>query len=185
LCKTDKFIYHPESVSGAYSIKPTTNRLPSYARNDISIKMLKTKIKTFKELTTQELYDILQLRTEIFVVEQDCVYQDLDGKDQKALHVCGYNDGKLVAYTRIFKAGDYFDESSIGRVVVRASERKFKYGYAIMKASIDAIKVNYNDSLIRISAQTYLKRFYNTLEFNEVGEGYLEDGIPHINMIKY
>jgi ElaA protein len=146
--------------------------------------MLELSIKAFKELTTQELYDILQLRAEVFVVEQDCVYQDIDGKDQKALHVCGYKNQKLVAYTRIFKPGDYFKEASIGRVVVRANERQFKYGYDIMNASIAAIKANYNESLIRISAQTYLKRFYNNLNFKETGEEYLEDGIPHINMIK-
>ena len=146
--------------------------------------MIETVIKEFSELTTQELYDILQLRSEVFVVEQDCVYQDVDGKDQKALHICGYKDQKLVAYTRIFKSGDYFKETSIGRVVVRARERKFKYGFEIMKASIAAIQSNYNESVIRISAQTYLRRFYNSLEFYEVGEEYLEDGIPHIAMIK-
>jgi ElaA protein len=146
--------------------------------------MLETAIKSFRELTTQELYDILQLRSEVFVVEQDCVYQDVDGKDQNALHICGYKHQKLVAYTRIFKPGDYFKEASIGRVVVRANERQFKYGYAIMNASIAAIKTNYKETLIRISAQTYLTRFYNNLDFNEVGEEYLEDGIPHINMIK-
>jgi ElaA protein len=146
--------------------------------------MLETTIKSFSELTTQELYDVLQLRAEVFVVEQDCVYQDVDGKDKKALHICGYKNEKLVAYTRIFKPGDYFDEASIGRVVVRESERQFKYGYDIMTASISAIKAHYNETLIRISAQTYLKRFYNNLGFEEVGKEYLEDGIPHINMIK-
>ncbi len=146
--------------------------------------MLKTKIKTFKELTTQELYDVLQIRAEIFVVEQDCVYQDLDGKDQKALHILGYKSGKMVAYTRVFKPGDYFKEASIGRVVVKENERQHKYGYAIMKASIEAIKNHYNETAIRISAQTYLRRFYSNLEFKEVGEEYLEDGIPHIHMIK-
>ncbi len=146
--------------------------------------MLKTKIKTFKELTTQELYDVLQIRAEIFVVEQDCVYQDLDGKDQKALHILGYKSGKMVAYTRVFKPGDYFKEASIGRVVVKENERQHKYGYAIMKASIEAIKNHYNETAIRISAQTYLRRFYGNLEFKEVGEEYLEDGIPHIHMIK-
>ena len=146
--------------------------------------MLKTKIKTFKELTTQELYDVLQIRAEIFVVEQDCVYQDLDGKDQKALHILGYKSGKMVTYTRVFKPGDYFKEASIGRVVVKENERQHKYGYAIMKASIEAIKNHYNETAIRISAQTYLRRFYGNLEFKEVGEEYLEDGIPHIHMIK-
>ena len=146
--------------------------------------MLNIEIKTFNELSTQELYAILQLRSEVFVVEQDCVYQDIDGKDQKALHILGYKDEKLVAYTRIFKAGYYFEETSIGRVLVHFNERKFKYGYTIMEASIAAIKTHYNETLIRISAQSYLRKFYNNLGFKEVGEEYLEDGIPHINMIK-
>ena len=146
--------------------------------------MLNIEIKTFNELSTQELYAILQLRSEVFVVEQDCVYLDIDGKDQKALHILGYKDEKLVAYTRIFKAGYYFEETSIGRVLVRFNERKFKYGYTIMEASIAAIKTHYNETLIRISAQSYLRKFYNNLGFKEVGEEYLEDGIPHINMIK-
>ncbi|MBC3845781.1 GNAT family N-acetyltransferase [Winogradskyella echinorum] len=146
--------------------------------------MIKITTKTFNELTTQELYNLLQLRSEVFVVEQDCVYQDMDGKDQKALHVLGYKDEELVAYTRVFKPGYYFENASIGRVVVKENERKFKYGYDIMKASIEVIKQHYNETTIKISAQTYLKRFYNNLEFFEVGEEYLEDGIPHIVMIK-
>ena len=146
--------------------------------------MINIKVKTFKELTTQELYDLLQLRSKVFVVEQDCVYQDVDGKDNKALHVLGFKNKKIVAYTRVFKPGDYFKESSIGRVVVSNNERQHKYGYDIMKASIKAIKTRYNAIEIRISAQIYLKQFYNNLEFKEVGEEYLEDGIPHINMIK-
>ncbi len=141
-------------------------------------------VKTYKALTKEELYDLLQLRSEVFVVEQDCVYQDIDGKDQRALHVLGYKNSKLIAYTRLFKSGDYFDKASIGRVVVKANERKFKYGNVIMKASIDAIHKYYNETTIKISAQTYLKRFYNNLEFYEVGEEYLEDGIPHIGMLK-
>ena len=145
--------------------------------------MLKIKTKTFDDLTKQELYNLLQLRSEIFVVEQDCVYQDLDGKDQKALHVIGYKNDKIVAYTRIFKPGDYFNEASIGRVVVAQNERQHKYGYDIMAASIKAIELHYNVLEIKISAQCYLKRFYNNLEFLEVGEEYLEDGIPHIGMM--
>lgn len=146
--------------------------------------MLKTIVKTFKELNTEELYTILQLRSEVFVVEQDCVYQDIDGKDQKALHVLGYKDETIIAYTRIFKPGDYFENASIGRVLVKKSERQFKYGYDIMKASIEAIRSNYNEKTIKISAQKYLKTFYNNLGFNSVGEPYLEDGIPHIAMVK-
>ena len=88
--------------------------------------MLNIKVKTFSQLTTKELYDLLQLRSEVFVVEQDCVYQDIDGKDQKALHVLGFKDEVLVGYTRIFKPGDYFELASIGRVVVKENERKHK-----------------------------------------------------------
>lgn len=146
--------------------------------------MLDIKVKSFEALNTKELYDLLQLRSEVFVVEQDCVYQDIDGKDQKALHILGYKDENLVAYTRLFKPGDYFEEASIGRVVVKANARQHKYGYDIMNASIKAVKDYYNQTAIRISAQTYLKRFYNNLQFKEVGEEYLEDGIPHINMIR-
>jgi len=146
--------------------------------------MLAIKIKYFKELTKQELYSILQLRSEVFVVEQDCVYQDIDGKDQNALHVLGLKNETLVAYTRVFKAGDYFKHSSLGRVVVSKDERQHKYGYEIMNTSIKAIKNVFNETTIILSAQVYLKKFYNNLEFYEVGKEYLEDGIPHIEMIK-
>ena len=127
---------------------------------------------------------VWQLRSEVFVVEQDCVYQDIDSKDQKALHIIGYKNDRVVAYTRIFKPGDYFALASIGRVVVSKIERENKYGYDIMNASIEAIKNHYKETSIKISAQTYLRGFYGNLEFKEVGEEYLEDGIPHINMIK-
>ena len=146
--------------------------------------MLKIETKTFQELTTKELYEILQLRSEVFVVEQDCVYQDLDGKDLKALHIIGKKDNRIVAYTRVFKSGYYFKEASIGRVVVSKEERQYKYGYDIMEASIKAIEDYYNETTVKLSAQTYLKKFYNNLGFKEVGEEYMEDGIPHIEMIK-
>ncbi len=105
-------------------------------------------------------------------------------KIKKLYIFLGYKDEKLVAYTRIFQPGDYFDEASIGRVVVKEKERQYGFGYDIMNASIEAIKKHFKTSEIRISAQTYLKRFYNNLGFKEVGEEYLEDGIPHVNMIK-
>ncbi len=146
--------------------------------------MLEIKVKTFQQLTTQELYDLLQLRSEIFVVEQDCVYQDIDGKDQKSLHVIGFKSNKIVAYTRVFKSGDYFNYASIGRVAVVKNERQYKYGYDIMKASIEAIKNHFNETKIKISAQVYLKKFYINLGFKVIGDEYLEDDIPHIAMIK-
>ena len=139
-------------------------------------------IKTFEELTKLELYKILQLRAEVFVVEQDCVYQDVDGKDEKALHVLGLKNNDIVAYTRIFKSGDYFNKASIGRVVVKATQRKFGYGHDLIKASIKAIKDFYNETTIVISAQVYLKKFYESHQFIQVGASYLEDGIPHIRM---
>ena len=116
---------------------------------------MNTVIKKFSELSTEEIYNILKLRSEVFVVEQDCVYQDIDGKDEQAIHVLGYKDQKLVAYTRIFKPGDYFKESSIGRVVVSEKERKYKYGYEIMKASINVVKEEYNKEAIIISASKF------------------------------
>ena len=138
--------------------------------------------KSFKELNTTELYQILQLRSEVFVVEQDCVYQDLDFKDQKSLHVFGFKNDKIIAYTRIFKPGDYFKNASIGRVVVAASERKYGFGHDLMKASIKAIKNHFKVDEITISAQKYLKKFYESHNFKQIGEEYLEDGIPHIRM---
>ncbi len=145
--------------------------------------MLNIKIKAFSELTLQELYSVLQLRSEVFVVEQNCVYQDVDGKDEKALHILGFKDNKVVAYTRIFKPGDYFELASIGRVVVAKNQRNFKYGYHIMEASIAAIKNHFNEYNIKISAQAYLKQFYTNCGFTAVGEEYLEDDIPHIAMV--
>ncbi|MGJ5643040.1 GNAT family N-acetyltransferase [Formosa sp. S-31] len=146
--------------------------------------MLDITIKFFDELTTTELYEILQLRSEVFVVEQECIYQDIDGKDAKAIHVLGYKNGVLIAYTRLFKPGDYFENASIGRVLVKASQRMHKYGYDIMNASIQAISEQFNEAIIKISAQKYLESFYNNLGFKTISESYLEDGIPHIAMLK-
>lgn len=140
-------------------------------------------VKTFQELDIYELHDILQLRSEVFVVEQDCVYQDIDGKDQKALHIIGKKEGKLVAYTRCFAPGIYFEEAAIGRVVVPLNERKYGYGHDIMDASLVAIKKRYHTERIKLSGQTYLIKFYESHGFQTTGEGYLEDGIPHIAMI--
>ncbi|SNY94986.1 GNAT family N-acetyltransferase [Flagellimonas pacifica] len=145
---------------------------------------MKIITKTFQELTTTELYQILQLRSEVFVVEQDCVYQDIDGKDEKALHVMGTKKGVIVAYTRMFRPGDYFKNPSIGRVVVAKEERKYGYGKVIMQASIDEMSKRFPKNTIELSAQTYLLKFYNGLGFVAQGEEYLEDGIPHVRMVK-
>lgn len=144
---------------------------------------LEISVKTFEELTIHELHDLLQLRSEVFVVEQDCVYQDIDGKDHKALHIIGKKEGTIVAYTRFFPPGIYFEEAAIGRVVVAKNQRKHKFGNDIMTASIDAIKATYNTTQIKLSAQTYLIKFYESHGFTPTGKEYLEDGIPHIAMI--
>jgi ElaA protein len=141
-------------------------------------------IKKFKDLSPLELYEILQLRSEVFVVEQDCVYQDIDGNDQKALHIIGTIENKIIAYTRCFRPGDYFKEASIGRVVVKESQRKFKRGNQIMNNSIKAINDHYKTKIIKISAQCYLNKFYTNLQFKPIGEKYLEDGIPHVAMLR-
>lgn len=145
---------------------------------------MEISIKTYNELTLDELHDILQLRAEVFVVEQDCVYQDIDGKDRKALHIIGSINNQIIAYTRCFEPGMYFVEAAIGRVVVSKPNRKDGYGHRIMEASIKAIQDRYKTTLIALSAQTYLESFYQTHSFTSVGESYLEDGIPHIKMIK-
>ncbi|PPK96667.1 ElaA protein [Nonlabens xylanidelens] len=139
-------------------------------------------IKSFNDYSTLELYNVMQLRSEVFVVEQDCVYQDLDGKDKEAIHILGYKDQELAAYTRIFKPGDYFEKASIGRVVVSPKMRGLAYGQKIMTASIDYCKDQGYPS-IQISAQCYLHKFYTDLGFVSQGEKYLEDGIPHQEMV--
>lgn len=145
---------------------------------------MKVLVKSFDELNLYQLYELLQLRSEIFVVEQDCIYQDIDDKDQKALHVLGIKNNKIIAYTRIFKPSDYFENASIGRVAVKKEERKYGFGKEIMLTSIKAIKEKFYTDKIELSAQVYLKKFYKDLGFLVRGEEYLEDGIPHIKMIK-
>ena len=130
------------------------------------------------------MYVILQLRSEVFVVEQDCVYQDLDYKDQLAYHILGVLDNQIVAYSRLFKSCDYFLKPSIGRIVVKEEFRKLNYGYQLVTNSINFIENNLQESNILISAQSYLTKFYNSLGFIKIGEEYLEDGIPHIKMLR-
>lgn len=141
-------------------------------------------IKPFSDLTKEELYNILSLRSEVFIVEQNCAYQDIDQKDQFALHVFLKKNNQIIAYTRIFKPNDYFEYSSIGRVVVLKKERASKIGSQIMSFSIKKIEEIFNETKIKISAQKHLISFYEKLGFIAIGEEYLEDGIPHIAMIK-
>ncbi|MDD5148930.1 MAG: GNAT family N-acetyltransferase [Flavobacterium sp.] len=145
---------------------------------------LKWQIKSFEDLTSHELYDILKLRSTIFVVEQNCVYLDPDGKDKLALHLFGTFAGKIVAYSRLFKAGISFDNSSIGRVVVDADYRDRKWGHDLMREAIAGIKNHFGESKITIGAQLYLQKFYESHGFVQTSEMYLEDDIPHIEMKK-
>ncbi len=140
------------------------------------------KIKRFEALSTVELYNVLQLRSEVFVVEQNCIYQDVDGKDSKAIHLLGEMDGILIAYARLFQANDYFNEASIGRVLVKATHRNQELGHDLMKAAITAIQNYFGTTCITISAQLYLQRFYESHGFTVSSEMYLEDDIPHIQM---
>ena len=139
--------------------------------------------KTFSELDTEDLYQILRIRSEVFVVEQDCVYQDIDNKDQNAIHLCYKENDQIVAYTRIFKAGDYYENPCIGRVVVSKKNRGNDLGKKIMIDSMEYIKQNIKGEKIELSAQKYLDKFYKDLGFYKIGEDYLEDGIPHQRMI--
>ena len=144
---------------------------------------MNTVIKNFSELSTEEIYNILKLRSEVFVVEQNCVYQDIDEKDKKATHLFIEKNNEIIAYTRIFKKGDYYEENpSIGRVVVSKKERGKNLGKEIMLNSIEFIKKEMEGRKIELSAQKYLDKFYKDLDFYSEGEDYLEDGIPHQRM---
>lgn len=142
------------------------------------------KIKRFETLSVSELYKLLQLRSEVFVVEQNCVYQDIDGKDEKALHLIGEDNGEIVAYARLFKPKDYFEEASIGRVVVKETSRSKKLGHILMREAIQLIETHFEVTEITISAQLYLKHFYQSHGFVQISDTYLEDDIPHIRMKK-
>ena len=143
---------------------------------------MKITINKYQDLSSDKLYEILKLRSEVFVVEQNCAYQDLDNKDQKALHLIVEEKNKIIAYTRIFKKGDFFKNSSIGRVLVKKEHRRKDLGKTIMIKSIEQIKEDKNEKKIELSAQKYLLKFYLELGFKKIGKEYLEDGIPHVKM---
>jgi ElaA protein len=141
-------------------------------------------LKHFNELTPAELYKILQLRNEVFIVEQTCPYQDCDNKDLKAWHLMGVEDGKLLAYSRLLAPGISYSESSIGRIVSSPSARKTGIGKKLMTESIQQIQNLFHTDIIRIGAQRYLKNFYESFGFTQQGEPYMEDNIPHIIMLR-
>ena len=139
-------------------------------------------LKTFDSLTLQELYAILRLRTEVFVVEQNCVFQDMDNKDQQCYHLMGWKDGHLIAYTRLVPPGVSYKEPSIGRVVTSPVARGNGTGKLLMEKSIEEIIQLYGKTPIKIGAQLYLKKFYESLGFSQTSNKYDEDGIDHIEM---
>lgn len=140
--------------------------------------------KKFEDLTPYQLYAILQLRNEVFVVEQACVFQDADDKDQDSHHLMGFLNNKLVAYTRLVPPGVIYAEMSIGRVITAGSVRRMGAGKDLMKQSIEYCYRLFGKGPIRIGAQLYLKNFYQSFGFQQVSEVYLEDGIEHIYMRK-
>jgi ElaA protein len=141
---------------------------------------LKLHKKTFQELTTEELYELLRVRSEIFVVEQNCVYQDMDGDDQKAIHLWLTVEEEVLALARVCPAGTHMKEISIGRVIT--TERGKGYGKQMMLYAIDAAIEHFDAKLIDIEAQEYAKGFYESVGFRQSSEPFMLDGIPHIKM---
>jgi len=137
----------------------------------------------FDELSGPQLYAILKLRQDVFVVEQTCIYQDIDDKDQFASHVQGFCDGKLVAYSRILGPNTRFNDPSIGRVIVDPLQRSKGMGYRLMTESMSSCREKYPKNKIRISAQLHLEQFYGKLGFKTCSDVYDEDGIEHVEMI--
>ena len=147
--------------------------------------MLIFSFKNFSELSLLELHNIYALRSEVFVVEQKCVYQDIDGKDKKALHVIGKSENEIIAYARILDIGiSYPNYISIGRLVVKKKMRGIALGHKLINFCLQTIEKQYPKQAIKLSAQSHLEKFYNEHDFKKHGVGYLEDGISHIAMIK-
>ena len=140
--------------------------------------------KYFDELTAHELYAILKLRNEVFVVEQNCVFQDADDKDQKCYHLMGILQNKLAAYARLVPAGAAYKNVSIGRIVTSPQFRNRGAGKALMTSAISQCNELFNEQTIQIGAQLYLKKFYESFGFKQTSDVYDEDGIPHIEMIR-
>ncbi len=144
---------------------------------------MKTTIKHYNELSLDEFHDIIALRIAVFVVEQDCPYQELDGKDKEAFHVMVEKQSVILGTTRILPPGVAYDEPAIGRVVSDPESRHLKIGHILMKASMEFLEKTYGSRLARLSAQTHLVKFYAKHGFVSTGKTYLEDGIPHTEML--
>ena len=142
------------------------------------------KIKKFDELSTIELHQIIKARIEVFVVEQNCPYPEVDGSDPKAIHLWAENRGEVIAYCRIFEPGIKYSECSIGRVLIHQNFRKLNLGKTLMRFAISTIEARFQKATIRISAQDYLLPFYKEFGFTPTGKSYLEDNIPHSEMLR-
>ena len=140
--------------------------------------------KPFSQLTPEELYAVLRLRISVFIVEQNCIFQDADNNDQQAWHLMLYENGILVAYSRLFAPGIMYPQSSIGRILTDSQFRNKNFGRLLLKESIGRIYSLFGTQDIQIGAQLYLKKFYESFGFRQFGEIYDEDGIDHIHMIK-
>ncbi|WML32898.1 GNAT family N-acetyltransferase [Clostridium sp. OS1-26] len=141
------------------------------------------ELKKFEELKVEEIYKILKIRNEVFIVEQQCAYQDCDSKDENSYHLYLENNGEIIAYLRILKKGVSYDEISIGRVLVHKKYRGKGISREMMLKAIKFIELNLNEKEIKIQAQSYLVNFYGSLGFKETSNEYLEDNIPHIDML--
>ncbi len=142
------------------------------------------KIKTFEELSTTELYEIIKARMEVFVIEQNCHYIDLDDYDQKAIHLWAEKNGEILAYCRIFDKSIKYPETSIGRVLTTKNGRGKNLGKQLMNFALNIIETRLKTSEARISAQDYLLKFYNHFGFQDTGKKYLEDNLPHTEMFR-
>ena len=149
-----------------------------------SIKLPIWKVRSFDELTAPELYNILKARCDVFIVEQNCPYPDLDDYDQKALHLWTETNGEVLAYCRLFNSGIKYKEASIGRVLTTESARGKTLGKQLIAYAIDVIENRFQTTEIRISAQDYLLNFYSRFGFQDTGKKYLEDDIPHTEMFR-
>lgn len=145
--------------------------------------MIAWKYVAFDELTLRELYELLQLRTEVFTVEQNCMFQDIDGADDQAMHLLGTQNNQLVAYARCFPAGVKFAEASIGRVVTRSLARGSGLGHLLIQQAVSSVCALWGPQPIRIGAQARLKAYYSGHGFVDVGVPYVEDGIDHLEMV--
>lgn len=145
---------------------------------------VKWQVKSFYELTTDELYAITRLRQLVFVIEQQCLYEDLDGSDQGAQHVLGKRGNEIVAYARILPADAFSDKCRLGRVLTASSERGKGTGRMLIATALEYIHIALSCDEVKISAQAHLIDFYRSFDFNPISDVYLEDGIPHIDMIK-